>query len=319
MIEYKNISKKYDEQEILKDVSFAVKKGDIFVLVGPSGSGKTTLLKMFNRLIEPTKGQIFLNDKPIKEYNLRKLREKTGYVLQTASLFPNLTVGENITIVLEQEGIDRKERRKRQEELLKSVDLDPKIYCDRMPSELSGGEQQRVGIIRALAADPQVVLMDEPFSALDPVVRKRLQDLLINLHEQFNKTVMFVTHDMQEAIRLGNRIGVLHKGVLEQVGKPREILRHPATKFVQQFFAGNRINQKLDLETLLKSELGVDPRFYPKVDTLVRYHVESVEDLIKDCSNHPDTLFIAETKFGEFLIEPKRVWNFFLKWVAGHD
>ena len=258
MIEYKNISKKYDGQEILKDVSFAVKKGDIFVLVGPSGSGKTTLLKMFNRLIEPTKGQILLNDKPIKEYNLRKLREKTGYVLQTASLFPNLTVGENITIVLEQEGVDRKERRKKQEELLKSVDLDPKLYCDRMPSELSGGEQQRVGIVRALAADPEVVLMDEPFSALDPVVRKQLQDLLINLHEQFNKTVMFVTHDMQEAIRLGNTIGVLHKGVLEQVGKPREILRHPATKFVQEFFAGNRINQKLDLEILLKSELGVD-------------------------------------------------------------
>ena len=305
MIEYKNISKKYDRQEILKDVSFAVKKGDIFVLVGPSGSGKTTLLKMFNRLIEPTKGQILLNDKPIKEYNLRKLREKTGYVLQTASLFPNLTVGENITIVLEQEGVDRKERRKKQEELLKSVDLDPKLYCDRMPSELSGGEQQRVGIVRALAADPEVVLMDEPFSALDPVVRKQLQDLLINLHEQFNKTVMFVTHDMQEAIRLGNTIGVLH--------------RHPATKFIQEFFAGNRINQKLDLEILLKSELGVDPRFYPKVDTLVRYHVDSIEDLIKDCSNHPDTLFIAETRFGEFLIEPKRVWNLFLKWVAGHD
>lgn len=125
MIEYKNISKKYDGQEILKDVSFAVKKGDIFVLVGPSGSGKTTLLKMFNQLIESTKGQILLNNKSIKEYNLRKLREKTGYVLQTASLFPNLTVGENITIVLEQEGVDRKERRKKQEELLKSVDLDP--------------------------------------------------------------------------------------------------------------------------------------------------------------------------------------------------
>ena len=250
---------------------------------------------------------------------MRKLREKTGYVLQTASLFPNLTVGENITIVLEQEGVSRKERRQKQEQLLKSVDLDPKLYCDRLPNELSGGEQQRVGIVRSLAADPAVILMDEPFSALDPVVRKQLQDLLMNLHEQFNKTVMFVTHDMQEAIRLGNTIGVLHDGVLEQVGKPREILRHPATKFVQQFFAGNRINQKLDLETLLKSELGVDPRFYPKVDTLVRYHVDSVEDLIKDCSNHPDALFIAETEFGNFLIEPKRVWNFFLKWVAGHD
>ncbi|MCZ3993986.1 ATP-binding cassette domain-containing protein [Lactobacillus gasseri] len=140
MIEYKNISKKYQDQTILKDVSFTVKKGDIFVLVGPSGSGKTTLLKMFNRLIEPTKGEILLDDKSIKEYDLRKLREKTGYVLQTASLFPNLTVGENITIVLEQEGVSRTERRKRQKELLKSVDLDPKLYCDRMPNELSGGE-----------------------------------------------------------------------------------------------------------------------------------------------------------------------------------
>lgn len=319
MIEYQNITKKYGENTVLENISFQIKKGDIFVLVGPSGSGKTTLLKMFNRLIEPTSGQILLKGKNIKDCNLRELREKTGYVLQSPSLFPNLTVGENITVALEQRhDISKKERLHRQEVILRGVDLDPRIYQKRMPNELSGGEAQRVGIGRALAGAPEIVLMDEPFSALDPVVRKQLQDLVLNLQKQFKKTILFVTHDMQEAIRMGNQIGVVHQGHLEQVGMPREVLQHPATEFVKNFFTGNQLNQKLDLEGLLKSELGVDPKFYPKTETLVRYHVYSVEDLVKDCSNHPDTLFIAETSFGSFVIEPKRVWNFLLKRVANN-
>lgn len=320
MIEYQNISKKYGENNILKDVSFKIKENEIFVLVGPSGSGKTTLLKMFNRLIQPSGGKILLNDKNINDYNLRKFRQNTGYVLQTPSLFPNLTVGENITVALEQQRVSKKERINKQEELLKSVDLDPKLYLKRMPDELSGGEQQRVGIIRALASDPKTILMDEPFSALDPVVRKQLQDLVLNLQKKYKNTVLFVTHDMQEAIRMGNRIAVIHNGNLEQVGKPRELLHHPATDTVKEFFAGNQAtNQPLDLESLLKGELGVDPKFYPKTETLVRYHVYTVEDLIKDCSNHPESLFIAETSFGEFIIEPKRVWSFLLKRVVNND
>lgn len=319
MIRYQNITKKYGENTILKDISFQVDENEIFVLVGPSGGGKTTILKMFNRLIEPTSGEIFYNKKNIKDYKLRSLRQKTGYVLQSASLFPNLTVGENITIALEQQGVKRSERIDIQKQLLRDVDLNPDLYLNRMPADLSGGEQQRVGIIRALAADPPVILMDEPFSALDPVVRKQLQDLVLNLHQKMGKTVMFVTHDMQEAIRMGDKIGVVHQGQLEQVGKPREILQHPATEFVRKFFAGSSLQNSYDLESLLKGELGVDPRFYPKVDTLPRYHVYNLADLIKDCSNHPDSLFIAETEFGVFLIEPKRVWNFLLKRVVGND
>lgn len=316
-IEYQNVQKRYQDTIILDNISFSIKKGEIFVLVGPSGSGKTTLLKMFNRLIEPTSGEILFKDKNIKDYNLRKLRENTGYVLQSASLFPNLTVGENITVALEQRhDISKKERLQRQKVVLKGVDLDPKLYLDRMPAELSGGEAQRVGIARALVGAPETVLMDEPFSALDPVVRKQLQDLVLRLQQQFKKTIMFVTHDMQEAIRMGNKIAVVHKGNLEQVGIPREILQHPATEFVRTFFAGNAVNQKLDLESLLKSELGVDPKFYPKTETLPHYRVDSVKDLVKGCSDHPDSLFIAQTNFGDFLIEPKRVWKFLLKKVA---
>lgn len=316
-IEYRNITKKFGDRDVLKNISFNVKKGEIFVLVGPSGSGKTTLLKMFNRLIEPTSGEILFRGKKIKDYRLKTLRQETGYVLQTASLFPNLTVGENITVALEQQrNISKKERIRRQKGLLKAVDLDPEVYIDRMPDQLSGGEAQRVGIARALANAPEMVLMDEPFSALDPVVRKQLQDLVLNLQKEYNITVMFVTHDMQEAIRMGNQIAVIHEGSLEQVGMPREILQHPETPFVKKFFAGERSNQKLDLESLLKGELGVDPRFYPKTETLAHYEVTNVETLIKYCSNHPDSLFIAQTNFGDFLIEPKRVWKFLLKKVA---
>lgn len=320
MIKYEHISKKYGERKILDDISFEVKAGEIFTLVGPSGSGKTTLLKMFNRLIEPTSGEIFYNDKNIKDYNLRELRQETGYVLQSASLFPNLTVGENITLPLEQrKKFNKKDRLKVQQAVLKGVKLDPEIYLDRYPDQLSGGEAQRVGIGRALAGNPKVVLMDEPFSALDPVVRKQLQDLVLELQKQFNVTIIFVTHDMNEAIRMGNQIGVVHEGHLEQVGKPREILQHPATEFVKNFFAGNESHKALDLETLIKSEIGVDVKYYPKTETLPHYHVSKVEELIKDCSNNPNSLFVAETNFGDYVIEPKQVWKFLLKRVANND
>ncbi|WP_297818254.1 ABC transporter ATP-binding protein [uncultured Lactobacillus sp.] len=316
-IEYHNVEKHYKDTTVLDNISFNIKKGEIFVLVGPSGSGKTTLLKMFNRLIEPSSGEILFKGKNVKDYNLRSLRENTGYVLQSASLFPNLTVGENITVALEQRhDISKKERLHRQQIVLKGVDLDPKLYLNRFPSELSGGEAQRVGIARALVGGPEIVLMDEPFSALDPIVRKQLQDLVLNLQKQFKKTIMFVTHDMQEAIRMGNKIAVVHQGNLEQVGMPREILQHPATDFVKNFFADSRVNQKLDLESLLKSELGVDPKFYPKTETLPHYHVDTIKDLVKGCADHPESLFIAQTNFGDFLIEPKRVWKFLLKKVA---
>ena len=318
MLKVENLSIKYGSIEAVKNVSFEVNEGEVVTLIGANGAGKTSILRTISGLVRPTEGTISYLGNDIHKTPARKIvAEGLAQVPEGRHVFAGLTVMENLEM-----GAFLHTNKEENAALLKKVfQRFPRLEerKNQDAATLSGGEQQRVGIIRALAANPEVVLMDEPFSALDPVVRKQLQDLLLNLHDQLNKTVIFVTHDMQEAIRLGNTIGVLHKGVLEQVGKPREILRHPATKFVREFFAGNRINQKLDLETLLKSELGVDPRFYLKVETLVRYHVYSVQDLIKDCSNHPDSLFIAETEFGEFLIEPKRVWNFFLKWVAGND
>lgn len=318
MIKYEHVGKKYGNQVILDDISFQVNEGELFVLVGPSGSGKTTLLKMYNRLVEPTSGEIFCHGENIAKIDLRTLRKNAGYVLQSASLFPNLTVGENITIALDNK-TSKKEKVKLQKELLELVKMDPEKYLNRYPADLSGGEQQRVGIIRAMATRPPVILMDESFSALDPVVRKQLQDLLLELHKTSKVTIMFVTHDMQEAVRLGDRIAIIHEGHLEQIGKPREILHHPATDFVKSFFASSGTSRSFDLESVLKGDLGVDPRFYPKTETLPRYHVYSMSDLVKDCSNHPDSLFIAETEFGNFLIEPKRVWKFLLKRVVDND
>lgn len=318
MIKYEHVGKKYKDQVILEDISFQVNEGELFVLVGPSGSGKTTLLKMYNRLVEPTSGEIFCHGENISKIDLRTLRKNAGYVLQSASLFPNLTVGENITIALDNKN-SKAEKVKLQRELLKLVKMDPDKYINRYPADLSGGEQQRVGIVRAMATRPPVILMDESFSALDPVIRKQLQDLLLELHKTSKVTIMFVTHDMQEAIRLGDRIAIIHEGHLEQIGKPREILHHPATDFVKSFFSGSGTSRSFDLESVLKGDLGVDPRFYPKTETLPHYHVYSMNDLVKDCSNHPESLFIAETEFGNFLIEPKRVWKFLLKRVVDND
>lgn len=318
MIKYEHIGKKYGDQVILDDISFKINEGELFVLVGPSGSGKTTLLKMYNRLVEPTSGRILCHGENIAKIDLRTLRRNAGYVLQSASLFPNLTVGENITIAVDNK-ISKAEKVKLQKELLELVKMDPEKYLERYPEDLSGGEQQRVGIVRALANKPPVILMDESFSALDPVVRKQLQDLLLELHKTSKTTIMFVTHDMQEAIRLGDRIAIIHEGHLEQIGKPREILHHPATDFVKSFFVSGGTTRSFDLESVLKGDLGVDPRFYPKTETLPHYHVYSMNDLVKDCSNHPESLFIAETEFGNFLIEPKRVWKFLLKRVVDND
>lgn len=227
---------KYGQNTILHDINLKINDGELFVLVGPSGSGKTTLLRMLNQLTVPTDGDVYFEDKKIKDYDVQKLRLDMGYVLQDSSLFPNLNVEDNIAIQLEQKGVSKTKRHQRAAELLESVELDPKKYAKRMPAELSGGQQQRIAIIRALATEPSMILMDESFSALDPVLRKKSQDLVLKLHQQYQTTIVFVTHDMQEALRMGQRIAVLNKGEVQQVGTPNEIMQHPATDFVRQFF-----------------------------------------------------------------------------------
>ena len=192
------------------------KKESFFVLVGPSGSGKTTTLKLINRLIEQTDGDIYFEDKRLKDYDLRELRLKTGYVLQQIALFPNLTVAENIALIPEMKNFDKREIKEKTEDLLRKVGLDPKHYMNRLPKELSGGEKQRVGILRAIIANPKILLMDEPFSALDPISKVQLQDLIKQLHDEYKRTTVFVTHDMDEAMKLADRICVLKEGKVVQ-------------------------------------------------------------------------------------------------------
>ena len=237
MIRYQGVSMSYDGKEkVLDNLNFEIKEGEFFVLVGPSGSGKTTTLKLINRLIEQTEGDIFFQGKNIKDYPLREMRLEMGYVLQEIALFPNLTVAENIGLIPEMKKINKKEIAKRVDSLLKQVDLDPKVYKNRLPEDLSGGEKQRIGILRAIAANPKVLLMDEPFSALDPISRTQLQDLVKDLHEDYKITTVFVTHDMREAIKLADRICLMRDGKVVQIGSPEDLVNNPANDFVASFF-----------------------------------------------------------------------------------
>ncbi|WP_143463075.1 ABC transporter ATP-binding protein [Levilactobacillus enshiensis] len=257
MIEFKNVSKRYAGNQAIDNLNLTIPTGDFFVLVGPSGSGKTTTLKMLNRLIAPTKGDIYFEDQRLIDYDLTQLRLQMGYVLQNIALFPNLNIQENIAIQAESLGWPRKQRVERARALLKQVDLDPDQYATRMPNELSGGEQQRVGIIRALAIKPKVVLMDEPFSALDPISRKQLQDLVLQLHKELQMTFVFVTHDMHEALRLGQHIAVMRLGQLQQVGTGEEIMQHPANEFVRGFFENEHAPRPDTVQSLLNAGYGV--------------------------------------------------------------
>ncbi|GBG93561.1 glycine betaine/carnitine/choline ABC transporter ATP-binding protein [Ligilactobacillus salitolerans] len=238
-IEFQGVAKKFGENTVISGMDMEIKQGERFVLVGSSGSGKTTSLKMINRLEDPSAGQVMINGKLAQEYPLQELRWMMGYVLQQIALFPNMTVAQNITLIPEMKGTPRAQLKEMTDSLLDQVGLDPQKYRDRYPKELSGGEQQRVGILRAISSQPPIVLMDEPFSALDPISRESLQDLVIKLHKQLGNTIVFVTHDMDEALKIGDRIGIMSQGQLLQAATPQEIARHPANDFVRDFFAGS--------------------------------------------------------------------------------
>ena len=238
MIEYKNVVLRYTDTDILKDVNLRIENGEFMVLVGPSGSGKTTMLKMINRLLEPTDGNIYMDGKRIKDYDERELRLSTGYVLQAIALFPNLTVAENIALIPEMKGWGKERVASKTVELLEKVGLPASDYADRKPHELSGGEQQRIGIVRAIIAEPKILLMDEPFSALDAISRKQLQALTKDLHKEFGMTTIFVTHDTEEALKLGDRIAVLQEGEIVQVADSKTILAQPVNDFVADLFGG---------------------------------------------------------------------------------
>lgn len=241
VIEFKNVTKEFKGNVVLSDISMKIPKGKLTVLIGPSGCGKTTSLKMINRLIQPTKGEILIGGKNIETLDKIELRRNIGYVIQQGGLFPHMTIRDNIEII---ERLEKKERGKieaRTIEFMKMVDLDPAEYLDRYPSELSGGQQQRIGVIRAMANDPEIILFDEPFSALDPVTRSNLQDELLELQERLGKTMVFVTHDMDEAIKIADMICIMRGGKILQFDTPEEILKNPVDDFVSGFVGVNRI------------------------------------------------------------------------------
>ena len=244
MVEFKDVTKIYSKskQPAVEHISFKINKGEFCCLIGTSGSGKTTLMRMINRMNSVTKGQVLVNGKDVKKLNSVNLRRKIGYVIQNNGLMPHMTIRENIVLVPKLLKWSKEKLNEEAERLIKLAEL-PEPYLDRYPAELSGGQQQRIGVVRALAANQNLILMDEPFGALDPITRESLQNLVQNLQMQLGKTIVFVTHDMDEALKLATKIVVLHDGKLIQVGSPEEILHHPANKFVESLIGEERLSE----------------------------------------------------------------------------
>ncbi len=264
MVRFENVSKVYaGATKAVDDMTLHIERGEFVCLIGPSGCGKTTALKMINRLHEPTSGKILVGGNDIMRIDAVELRRSIGYVIQQIGLFPHMTIAQNVELVPRLLGWDPARRKQRVDELLPMVGLDPQVYRSRYPRELSGGQQQRVGVIRALAAEPDLILMDEPFGALDPITRESLQDELKRLQAKLKKTIVFVTHDMDEALKLADRIVVMKEGRVHQVATPEELLRSPKDEFVAQFIGRDRLTDRPDLitvgEIMTKRLVTVDP------------------------------------------------------------
>ncbi|MDP0506392.1 MAG: ABC transporter ATP-binding protein [Fusobacterium sp. JB019] len=241
MIEFRSISKRFKNVTVLKNLDLKINKGELVSIIGESGCGKTTLLKMVNRLIEPSSGTIFIKDNNIKKQNVIQLRRNIGYVIQQTGLFPHMTVKENIELIPKIENVNPETLEKNTLNLMSMIGLEPTKFLNRYPTELSGGQQQRIGVARAFATDPEIILMDEPFSALDPLTRSDLQDELIELQSKLKKTIVFVTHDMDEAIKISDRICIMKSGKILQYDTPENILKNPADSYVENFVGKNRI------------------------------------------------------------------------------
>ncbi|SFM21338.1 osmoprotectant transport system ATP-binding protein [Gracilibacillus orientalis] len=248
MIEFQNVSKVYQgDVKAIDDINMTVNDGEFVILLGPSGCGKTTLLRMVNVLESITEGDIRVQGKSSKELNPIELRRNIGYVIQSNGLFPNMTIEDNTMIVPDLLGWDRKKKRNRFNYLMDLVGLNPDDYRKRFPHELSGGQQQRIGVIRAMASDPPVMLMDEPFGALDPIIRHRIQDEFLAIQQEVKKTILFVSHDIDEAIRMGDRIALIREGKIMQYDTPTEILTHPKNEFVSEFVGQDRVLKSMSL------------------------------------------------------------------------
>lgn len=264
MIEFQHVSKIYKGGKVaVEDVNLSFEKGEFICFIGTSGSGKTTCMRMINRMTDPSKGKILIDGKSVTDNNPVELRRQIGYVIQSIGLMPHMTIRENITLVQKLLKVSQEERNKTAEKMIDLVEL-PREMLDRYPHELSGGQQQRIGVVRALAADQDIILMDEPFGALDPITRDSLQDLIKDLQERLGKTVVFVTHDMDEALKLASRIVIMSEGRVIQFDTPQNILRNPATTFVEELIGEDRLLQaKPDTtpvkEVMLKTPIAITP------------------------------------------------------------
>lgn len=287
MLEFKNVSKTYQgDKPAVEDVTLTFNEGEFIVFIGTSGSGKTTCMRMINRMTEPTSGTILLNGRDIATMDAVRLRRRIGYVIQQIGLMPHMTIYENVTLVPSLLKWDEERRRAAAKRLMKRVGLD-ESFLERYPAELSGGQQQRVGVIRALAADPEIILMDEPFGALDPITRDALQQLIKRLQKELGKTVVFVTHDMDEALALADRIVIMDKGRVVQFDAPENILQNPANAFVESLLGEDRLNEaRLALRTV--DEVMVrDPALVTSE--------QSIRDALRLMRRHrAETLFVTD-------------------------
>ena len=282
MIRFENVTKKYGDREILKNLSFEIEEGKFAVLIGPSGCGKTTTLKTINRLIEPDEGKVYINGEDISGGDPVKLRRSIGYVIQQIGLFPNMTVEQNISVVPKLLKYDKKQTAQIVRDLLEMVNMPYEEYAHKYPYEMSGGQQQRIGVLRALAATPPVVLMDEPFGALDPVTRTVLQEEIRNLQQKLGKTIVFVTHDMDEALNMADTIIFMNEGNIVQMASPEEMLEHPANDLIRSFMGKRSMEEQGAPQTaadfLRKSVFTVymDTRLRESVEIMARRNVDTL-------------------------------------------
>lgn len=289
MIEFKSVSKVYEDgTKAVDDISLTINKGEFVVLIGTSGSGKTTTMRMINRMIDSTSGEILIEGTNIKDENAVELRRKIGYVIQQTGLMPHMTVYENIIMVPKLLKWDKEKMRETAEQLLEKVDMGTE-FLDRYPQELSGGQQQRIGVIRALAANQDIILMDEPFGALDPITRDALQVLVKHLQEEMGRTVVFVTHDMDEALKLADKIAIMSEGKIIQYDTPDNIIQHPANDFVESFLGEDRLQQRSTMQTV--DQVMVKKPVSVTSDMTLGEAIRVMRD------NRVDSLFVTDTDY----------------------
>ena len=276
MIRLEQVTKRYGDTMAVNELSLEIEKGEVCVLIGPSGCGKTTTLRMVNRLIEPTAGHIFVNGEETGSVKPEQLRRTIGYAIQSVGLFPHMTVARNIAVVPELLHWEKERIARRTDELLTLVGLNPAEYAAKYPSQLSGGEAQRIGVARALAADPPILLMDEPFGAVDPLTRERLQAQFLQIQQEIKKTIILVTHDLDEAIRLADRIAIMKSGKLVQYDTPEVILTKPANKFVHDFVGTDRALKRL-------SRINIESFVKPSPSVSIDASLEEVDSVCQRC------------------------------------